>query len=509
MKTGSLILFVALSGGAIWTMKRIATSFASASVSTALAAPKAAAPKVTASQGAAPVTTNPVVSPATSWDFKWKPAKGEVAPTVEVSPLKYGKTWAYSVEIDDGPASTLSVVAPLLEGFSFTDAPPGIAGGKARPFVGGAAIFLLRFDTGNSTLLSADDAKKLRERGWGMLNHSYWHSGVHWDRALSNKPADWRRELFWSQSLWPALLGEGRAATHLVYPNGDPGYRDYTAEFGLQSASRVGGSSPRRADDKAVWLDLDRNYLDEGAWAKENNALSGLPDSPKAGDFIIDFTHGIDAPGSVNFQRWQTRLEHIAGKWGAQGDDSLWCAPTDAVVNYARAAKAARVSAKAGGVHVDFPPDLPGSALTLHLKGLAPSAKLVAPQGGNLFRSGDEAWITTPTLGQVGAKPPAKLKCVFRGPLGDVKLDAPHKIAGIRVLQSGDTGKDWKLSLQLIGKNGETTELVRPEKATLGAQWGSWLLFPAMPDREAITAQEIHAPTNRALSQMEVWALDE
>ncbi len=459
----------------------------------------------------APALQTAARSPAstTKFDLKWSPVAGEVAPIIEVCPLQYGKTWAYSVEIDDGPASTLSVVAPLLEGFSFSDAPPGMSGGKAHPFVGGAAIYLARFDSGNPTLLSRKDTALLRARGWGMLNHSYWHSGNHWDKTQANTPEQFRRELFWSQCLWPDVVGGGRAATHFVYPNGDPGYGKYLSEFGLASASRVGGASPHRADGSAVWGDLDRNYLDEGVWSQSNNALAGLSESPKAGDFTIDFTHGIEAPGSINYKRWQTRLEHIAGKWGAKGEDSLWCAPTDAVVDYARAAAVARVSAKVGGVHVELPPDVPGSALTLHLRGLDKRAHLVAPVGGALFRQGDQAWITTPVLGQVGVKPPAKLKCVWRGPVGDVTLDALHKIAGVRVLQQGDAGTQWKMSIQVGSEGGPLTEIVAPDKAVLGQGWGTWQLFPIVPDRQAITAQSIHATPNKVFAQMEVWVLDE
>jgi hypothetical protein len=69
-----------------------------------------------------------------SWSWEWKPAADEIAsPKVEICPLKYDKEWAYAVEIDDGPASTLTVAQPLLARFAFTDAPPGLAGGRSCP----------------------------------------------------------------------------------------------------------------------------------------------------------------------------------------------------------------------------------------------------------------------------------------------------------------------------------------------------------------------------------------
>jgi len=242
---------------------------------------------------------------AAKWQWKLPIAAAKSALQVEVCPLKYGKTWAYSFEIDDGPASTLAVSQPLLARYQWNDAPPGVAGGTLRPFVGGAAVILGSINTGNSTGLTYEQLDQLKKSGWSFLDHSYWHSGNHWDPANFLKPEDFKRELFWSQTIFAELLNDGRGATHFVFPNGDYHYGPYLEAYGLRSATRVGGSSPHNLrDSKLNFLDFNRNYLDESVWSQQNNALSDLPAQPQAGDFIIDFTHGMDGDAqSANNKR--------------------------------------------------------------------------------------------------------------------------------------------------------------------------------------------------------------
>ena len=451
----------------------------------------------------------PVSAHAATWEIAITGA--DAAPSVEISPLKYGKTWAYAVEIDDQPVSAVTVAKPLLANYFYSDAPPGVAGRKARAFVGTAALYLVKFDTQNSTVLNAEQIKELRQSGWGFANHSYWHTGNHWDKTKALAPADFRRELFWSQALWPILVGEGRAATHFVFPNGDPGYATYLKEFGLHSASRVGGKTGKLPSDAALWLDFTRSYLDEGVWAKEGAILKDFPtQTPLDGRVVVDFTHGIDADAaSANQTRWKARLDHISKTWGKDGDDSLWNAPTDEIVAYDLAAKAAKVTAEKGKVRVELPDNLPGSALTLHFKNWNPRAKLAVPAGAVWYQKGSEAWLTTPVIGKVGANAPTpRLERIYSGEVKNVTLDKARKIAGVRVLQRGGAKADFALQIELVGAAG-TTNLVPADKATLGAQWGTWHLFPTVPDREAPVAAEIRVNSDPSLKTMEVWALVE
>jgi hypothetical protein len=445
---------------------------------------------------------------ARSWSWERKPAPDEIAPpTMEICPLKYDKEWAYAVEIDDGPASTLTVAQPLLARFAFTDAPPGVAGGRALPFVGGAAVMVHWVGTSNDTHLNWEQIRELERKGWGVLNHSYWHSGNHWDPAQALKPADFRRELYWSRALLAGPPWDGPGDAHFVYPNGDYNFRPFLAEFGIRSASRVGGTCRTLLADAEAFRDLDRNYLDESVWAKSGDPLLGFPKvGPKRGDLVIDFTHGIE-PGSdsANQRRWIARLSNIAARFGRSGADTIWCAPTTDVIDYTLTARVATLEASQGRLTVQLPDSAPGSALTLKLTGVSERSRLDAPPGGRLYRKGNQAWITTPRIGRRGAampKPPLKL--LYQGPVKDVTLDRPHAVAGVRLMQEGGAAP---LRIELVKPDGSAEPLVSDERARVKPQWGCWLLFPTVPDRPAVIAREVRVAPDPALKRMEIWVL--
>lgn len=441
---------------------------------------------------------------AAQWEYRFQ---GPL-PKVEIAPLKYGKTWAYAVEIDDGPASTYQVSLPLLAKYQWNDAPPGIVGGQNRPFVGTAAVAFNSVETTNSAYLNRAQLDELKGAGWSIVNHSYWHTGNHWDKSQFLKPEDFRRELFWSQLFYAQEVGDGRAATHFVYPNGDYYYQPFLKEFGLRSASRVGGSSPHNLFD-AKWnpLDLDRNYLDQEPWATHNNPLYGLPAAPKAGDLIIDFTHGMNGDAeSANHKSWATRLDYLA-QYSAHGDNSLWVAPTDEIVNYHLAAQVATVKVEAGKITVTLPDDAPASALTLKISGLREQNNLPAQDAATPLRRGDVAWITTPLIGRAGTALPApRLKKIYSGPLKDLSWENPVKIAGVRLLQSRPVAANLAFKLDIETLDGQSESLL-PTGAKLSDVWGRWLLFPTIPDREASAARALKVAPDPNLRQMEVWAL--
>ncbi|HEY1067262.1 MAG TPA: polysaccharide deacetylase family protein [Pirellulales bacterium] len=452
--------------------------------------------------------TNPAPSPPIEWSWEWRPTQPETAPQVEVCPLKFDKKWAYAVEIDDGPSSTYTVALPLLAEFSFTDAPPGASGGRKQPFVGGAAVIVLRVDGGNDTFLSWDQLRDLEKRGWRTVNHSYWHKGNHWDPKAALVEADVRRELFWSQAILAEGLEPNGAPTHFVYPNGYVIYEPFLAAYGLRSSSRVGGTSKRRFSGEGVkWTDLDRNYLDEGVWSKANDPLVGLRADPQPGDFVIDFTHGVEGdPNSPNHRRWRERLRYLFTKFGQAGDDSLWCAPPSEIVEYAQAAKAAQVSVKSGRVSVSLPADFAGVSLTLRLSGVD-AASITAPVGGRIHSQNDRVWLTTPALGTPDANAPTpRVERIYEGPVKDLKFEKPIRLAGVRLRQNGGLSGEKKVKIAARSLDGAESVLV--DEATPD-NWGAWLLYPTIPDRPAPLVSEVKISPDKALQRCEIWAIKE
>jgi hypothetical protein len=444
---------------------------------------------------------------AGTWQYKWTPTAGEVAPNVEISPFKYGKTWAYSVEIDDGPSSTLTVSQPLLARYEWNDAPSGILGGINKPIVGTAAVIVGSIGR-NSASLSYDQLAQLRKLGWGIVNHTYWHTGVHWDKTKMNTPEQFRRELFWSQSILAEFVSGGRATTHLVFPNGDYNYGPYLHEFGLRSGSRTSGSVVRNLfDPKLDLLNFTRNYLDAEPWKARNDALHGLPDKPVLGDFIIDFTHGMNAdPESVNNKLWVERLNHIVKSWGPQGDNSMWVAPTDEIFDYFFGAKEAKVVASAGNITLQLPDSIAGTALTLKITGLNDKAILNPPVGGTLYRQGSTAWLTTPMIGEYGVPAPLpRMRRIYVGEVKNLKWDKAVSIAGVRILHDGKFA-EGDVSVGIVKLDGQLETLVSLDESAARKANGR-VLTTIVPDRPAVVGTELRVTSDKSLKEMEIWSL--
>lgn len=423
-------------------------------------------------------------------EFRWR-WKGSTIPEAQVTTFLYGKQWAYSVEIDDGPASTLTVSQPLLASFRFSDAPPGVGGGKSLPFVGGAAVFPLRVGTGSPAYLETVQLQQLERAGWAVLNHGYAHRGNSWEPDGALTSAQLNEELFWSQLVLAASRESRRSPAHFVYPNGYMAYQSSLRTVGLLSASRVGGKKP----GLGALTDLDRNYLDESVWSKGNDPLVGLPRAPQPGQWVIDFTHGMEAaPTSANHKRWRERLGYIE-----RLGDALWCAPTPAVVAYLQAARAARLQPERGGLALTLPDELPGTRLTVKLSGVPESA--TAPPDTVLYRQKDTVWLTTPLLNKPDVAPPAALECLYTGPVRSLSFPKPVRIAGVRLLQQGETRPEFRLSLVL-------TTPGKPQllaEGRLKPAWGVWLLYALLPNAPATLATGLVPTTDPALTAMEVW----
>lgn len=452
---------------------------------------------------------------AAEWHYRWTAASRAPAagPQATVCTFRYGKRWAYSLELDDGPKWNLDFGVPFLAGYRYTDAPPGITGGQLRPFVGGVAPIAGSIGA-NGSLLDWQDLAALQAAGWGVINHSFAHSGRSWgDASGQMSDVQIREDGFWSQALFAHHLG--RAPNAVVYANG---YTDYNrggalSALGIQVGTRVGGSGSSvdvtRAD--IAWMDLSRTYLDEGAWTNQHqhgDPMVGIPKDvgPAAGQWLIDFTHGIDQdPESANHLRWRTRLGTIADTWGATGADSVWCAPSGEVAAYLHAARAAVVTVAAGELSVSLPDGQPGSALTVELRDLDPADVLTPPPGGVLYREGNRAWITTPTIGEAGLPAPmAGLHLAYTGPPGAITFERSTSVAAVMVRCHGKPGAERRYQVTLRTPEGER----HIGERTFGDGWTSGTTLHALlPDHEAVVATGGTVTAIAPINQVQVWGV--
>jgi hypothetical protein len=461
---------------------------------------------------------------ATAATWEWPcPELAAATVKVEIAPVKYGKTWAYAIEFDDGGSFVRTHAEALITGHQFTDAPPGVADGTPKPFVAGLSLFAAPLDGGNTAYLTWAEIRRLHDRGWGVVNHSYWHSGNHWDPKEFLTEDQFRRELFWSQAVFGHFIWDGKqTCCHFVFPSGDSHYGPHLAEFGLLTrpvATRQGNSLTAPAmpfDAASKWRRCRRNNLDHAAWVKSGGEpMAAFPQpAPAPGELVVDFTHGIAAPGTDNYRNWETRLSTIEQRYGIKGDDSLWCAPTAEILAYHELAKTARAEMAKGTLTVTFPEKIPPSSLTLILTcDPAMSGSIVPPPGGLVFRHGTTLWLTTPPLGKPWPLPPSpRVAPVHRLPFApDITLPAPVSLAAVRILQRGGPATSFVPKITLIDEHGAEHDLdLAPllRWCPVKSRWGNWLLFPVVPDHPAPLVKGLRMAADPCFKEVEIWAVD-
>jgi len=187
---------------------------------------------------------------AAEWTWAWRPAPGEDKPPVaEICTLKFGKRWAYAIEIDDGPKWTASFAVGFLAHYHYTDAPPGVDGGAQRPFVGSAALIVGTIGNNHALL----------DSGWGVMNHSFNHRANDWGgesaRLNDNQAIE---DAFWSQALLAARLPGGHAPTGAVYAN--------ASQPITGTGIAVTGAEPLKA--MTVWAIEDATTSEDGNHAE-------------------------------------------------------------------------------------------------------------------------------------------------------------------------------------------------------------------------------------------------
>ena len=449
---------------------------------------------------------------APQWIYEWQdPALLAEPPTAIVCPMKYDKRWAYTVELDDNPVSAFTVTRPLLAEHGWTDAPPGVSGGTRHPFVGNVALIVCWVGGGNSTWLTWDHLRTLEGEGWGLINHGYWSAGNHWDPANFLKPEQFRRELYWAQQVLAENLHPGYAVPEFVYPSGDWHYRPYLEEYGIRSASGGQDRSRNLLDEKTDFFSIRRNNLDSKGWGPSEPVMKGFPTPPANGDLIVDFTHNMGADAAAtNVLRWRERLDTIEKTWGAGGADELWCARTVDILDYVRAARAARVEVTPGKLTVRAEGRLPAAGLTIRLEPVSEKAVLPAIPGGKVYRQGKRVWITTPPLGGpvLPTVPEPRLERIYQGPATNhLEWAGLREIAGVTFACTGGApSNDYRQSIQLQTPEG-AKEMVTAEHPVSPGRWGVWNLYWNLPDRPAIPASGLDINLHRNMRLMEVWAV--
>ncbi|MBK1858608.1 polysaccharide deacetylase family protein [Cerasicoccus arenae] len=409
------------------------------------------------------------------------------------------------MDIDDMPVTNYTVSFPLLSGYHFTDAPPGVRGGNRKPFVGNAAVFSSHVNPAdeiyNSTLLCWAQIQEMCKAGWAVANHAYSHA----DYGLTEEQM--RNEAYWNQVLIAWHTSNTLAPNYFVYPSGDTAYRPFLKDYQLLSGGHVGEPVSNIHLKDFDWTDLKRIFLDEDEWSKTDDPYHQFPDPIQDGDVVVDITHGMDVePNHPNRIRWERRLSMIQSLYGEGGADDMWSASIDEIVAYDIARRTAAVDISDNQLTLFLDENAPASPITLTIAGIPESVHLEAPEGGFLYRNKDVVWVTTPSLGgPVGSPlPTPNVRCIYNGPVTDLDWPDAIELAGVRVLQY-DVEKGATLSIAIVTLNGAVVEV-----GSCGASSDAeWKLFSSVPNKSPWSAKGLRVVGNtEAHKKMEIWVVE-
>ena len=333
------------------------------------------------------------------------PAPGDKAPGAEVCAFKYAKPWAYAVVIAD--ARSGCVPSPLRSWPNTITPTPCWARGLRRPFALVAVI--VGVIGNNDATVNWRTWGRCSTRG-GVMNHSFDHRANDWSGDSAKLSDAQARRTPSGASPARRQFAGGRAPTGAVYANEIHRLqrRDALADAASGLPHESAAPAARRLSPQVKWMDFPRSYLDENVWVNEWNKARPMADFQATTRRVRwrtawrSTSHTGSTASPVRLRtRWRARLKTIESRWGAEGADALWCAPTAEVADYVRAARAVKATPFPGRLTVFLPDQVPGSALTLRLSELAPKA-LLSAEGGALYRQGDAVALTTPRMAPAG-----------------------------------------------------------------------------------------------------------
>jgi len=290
---------------------------------------------------------------------------------IRKAPLKYNKSFAYSLTFDDGLVSAYRTAFPLMNGGAVSDRyidewknDQGGDGnlseglcysdgcGNRIPFRASIAINAKNIQPDsivNRGHLSWLEVSRMVQAGWSVMNHGYAHAtkdGTDYKAEVKRNidTIAWKLNLFASQFIVPG--GEGPQGYDLKY----------TKSAFQQGSNAVGGNvgqGPIIRIDQAlnlVNLAYRRSYVNSNKgipslFKDENNILDSLFKvnlSAQAGRkyWFNEFTHSTGNDNlwgiSLKFKTLRFYLENVAKLYGIEGKDNIWMAPFEEVYDYLR-----------------------------------------------------------------------------------------------------------------------------------------------------------------------------
>ncbi len=264
---------------------------------------------------------------------------GQPPRSVDVSPLKYHKDFAYSMAFDDGLDDTFSVAYPLLNSLFYSD-----GCGNQVPFTAGLAwysenVWGQDLHNGSPGYMTYQQVSILHDAGWDVMNHSFSHeanfNGIDYYRQINR---NWDR--LWSKT--------GIRMRYMVPPAGDTNYiqpalvlgylgavTSNSSFAGFPSGSRV--ASGLTGLRPVFWRRLLASDIYSAYDLQYNFAVIASTSTASDPLWWNDFTHRvIDSPygASLVYADFEAYFRFIELEYGIPGKDNGWIASAPEVYDY-------------------------------------------------------------------------------------------------------------------------------------------------------------------------------
>jgi hypothetical protein len=229
--------------------------------------------------------------------------------------------WAYSFTCDDGRPTTNTVVMPMFSAYGY---------------VGGSALNTANMQqTGDGYVMSWASADNLKAHGWSFFDHNYSHQNV----TCANISTETVPDKNSIDARWP-----GYTCTHFVYPYCDTTYWTCIRDSGLfLSAEDNNGNNYADVLPTNLFI-LNRNSFFAAGNAGTAALANALADNAAADSrprWMIMFAHEV-VPGSgtptttydTNEATLGAHISYVYNTYGAGGNNTMWFAPSDVVMQY-------------------------------------------------------------------------------------------------------------------------------------------------------------------------------
>ncbi|MCB0514518.1 MAG: hypothetical protein R2798_07430 [Chitinophagales bacterium] len=287
--------------------------------------------------------------------------------SVNKARLRYNKAFAYSLTLDDADADAFSFVFPYFNGETFVLNKDTLAAegcyfsdgcGNLIPFKAGIAWYSANsfyqdlHENNAADFLTWQQLTTLYRHDWDVFNHSFTHN--------TTNPETFPLEI--SLNTQYVFQKTGIKLTHFVVPGGAMDYVASAFAQGMKAVYNQTGLNSGFVGDGGLlnisnlnnsslqYFKLIRQFKSVANTTLENISLNidnaaALSQNGNA-YWYNDFTHGTASTmgGGLNYELFDTYMQHINNAYGYKGNDNIWMAPLQEVYEYLDVMENAEIS---------------------------------------------------------------------------------------------------------------------------------------------------------------------